>query len=229
MARSVIVCLVLSLAALVAPMRGQSDDDPLEDLLEKLDERAAQIEDLTARFIQEKHSILLRDPLVSKGRVWVLNDIVKWETKEPRYSLLLVGSRTARLYDPELNLLEVYPLSSGLAAIIGTPLPRFRRLKESFSIERAEPGEDSERIVLTLTPLNEELSEHIESITVWINPKIPAATALEMVDPDGERTRITFSKIEVDQGLSEKDLRLKLPDDVLIEYPMGPIPENGGQ
>ncbi|MCH8270951.1 MAG: outer membrane lipoprotein carrier protein LolA [Planctomycetes bacterium] len=153
---------------------------------------------------------------------------MKWETKEPRYSLLLVSSRAAKLYDPESKRLEVYPLSSGLAAIIGTPLPRFLRLKESFSIERAEPGKESEQVVLTLTPLNEELAEHIESITVWIDPKIPAATALEMVDPDGERTRITFSKIELDQGLSEEDFELELPDDVLIEYPMGPIPENGG-
>lgn len=227
MTRLAIALLALSVASLVAPTRGQADDS-LEELLERLDERAAQIKDLTARFIQEKHSILLRDPLVSKGRVWVLDDNVKWETKEPRYSLLLVSSRAAKLYDPESKRLEVYPLSSGLAAIIGTPLPRFLRLKESFSIERAEPGKESEQVVLTLTPLNEELAEHIESITVWIDPKIPAATALEMVDPDGERTRITFSKIELDQGLSEEDFELELPDDVLIEYPMGPIPENGG-
>ncbi len=227
MTRVVAVSLVWLLAVLVAPTRGQTEET-LEDVLKKLDERTAQIEDLTANFTQEKHSILLREPLVSKGRVWVLGDKVKWETREPRPSLMLVSNRSARLYDQESNRVEVYPLSAGLAAIIGTPLPRFSRLKDSFLIERVQPDNESEQIVLKLSPLDEKLAEHITSITVWIDPGIPAATALEMVDAEGDRTKITFSKIKLDQGLDDTDLELDLPEDVTIEYPMGPVPESDG-
>ena len=135
MTRWVAISLVWLLAVLVTPACGQAEES-LDDVLKKLDERTAQIEDLTANFTQEKHSILLREPLVSKGRVWVLGDKVKWETREPRPSVMLVSNRSARLYDQESNRVEVYPLSAGLAAIIGTPLPRFSRLKDSFLIER---------------------------------------------------------------------------------------------
>ena len=227
MTRLVVATLVWLLVAAVAPTRGQTEES-LDDLLEKLDERTAQIEDLTASFTQEKHSILLREPLKSTGRVWVLGDKVKWETKEPRASLMLVSNRSARLYDQESNRVEVYPLSAGLAAIIGTPLPRFSGLKESFLIERVQSDDESEHIVLKLSPLNEELAEHIKSITVWIDPEIPAATSLEMVDAEGDRTTITFSRIKLNQGLEDTEFELELPDDVTIEYPMGPVPESDG-
>ena len=227
MTRLVAAALVWLVAATVAPTRGQTEE-LLDDLLEKLDERTAQIEDLTAHFTREKHSILLRKPLVSKGSVWVLGDKVKWETKEPRASLMLVSNRSARLYDPESNRVEIYPISAGLAAIIGTPLPRFARLKESFLIERVQPDNESEHIVLKLSPLDEELAKHIASITVWIDTKIPAATTLEMVDAEGDRTTITFSRIKLNQDLKDTDFELELPDDAMIEYPMGPIPESDG-
>ena len=208
-------------------------------MLETLDERTARIEDLTARFTQEKHSILLRKPFVSKGRVSVRKGKVKWETNAPRASVLLVSDRSARLYDPQAGRVEVYPLNAGLAAIIGTPMPRFDRLRESFLIERApsergarptERGDTpSEResglIVLKLSPRDEKLAEHIRSIIVWIDPEIPAATALEMTDAEGDRTVITFSRIKLDQGLDDEDFVLDLADDVVVEYPMGPIPE----
>lgn len=227
MKRLIAASLVWILATTVAPIRGQTEV-PIDELLAKLDERTSQIEDLTANFIQHKRSILLREPLVSKGRVWVLGNKVKWETKEPRTSLMLVSNRSAKLYDQESKRVEVYPLSAGLAAIIGTPLPRFSRLKESFLIERVQSDDESEQVVLRLTPLDEELAEHIKSITVWIDPKIPAATALEMVDAEGDRTKITFSRIKLNQGLEDTDFELSLPDDVTIEYPMGPIPESDG-
>lgn len=219
--------LVWFFATAVAPIHGQTED-PLGDLLDKLDERTAQVADLTAMFTQRRHSILLREPLVSKGRVWVLGDTIKWETIEPRASVMLVNNRSARLFDQEANRVEVYPLSAGIAAIIGTPLPRFSRLKESFLIERVQEDVESELIVLKLSPLNEELAEHIKSVTVWIDPTIPATTILEVVDAEGDRTKITFSKIKLNQGLEESDFELELPDDVTIEYPMGPIPKSDG-
>lgn len=227
MKRLIAASLIWIMATTVAPIRGQTEVS-IDDLLARLDERTAQIEDLTANFTQEKHSILLREPLVSKGRVWVLGDKVKWETKEPRTSLMLVSNRSARLYDQESKRVEVYPLSAGLAAIIGTPLPRFSRLKDSFLIERVRSDDDSKQVVLKLSPLDEKLAEHIKSITVWIDPKLPAATALEMVDAEGDRTKITFSRIKLNQGLEDTDFELDLPDDVTIEYPMGPIPESDG-
>jgi outer membrane lipoprotein carrier protein len=203
-------------------------DESLADLLEELDKRTAQIEDLTARFTQEKHSILLREPLVSKGRVSVRKDKVKWETRAPHASVLLVSDRSARLFDPQAGRVEVYPLSAGLAAIIGSPMPRFDRLRESFLIERLPSDSESKEIVLRLSPRDKKLAEHIRSITVRIDPEIPAATALEMVDAEGDRTVITFSRIKLNQALDDEDFDLDLPDDVVIEYPMGPIPEKDG-
>ena len=117
-------------------------------------------------------------------------------------------------------------MSAALAAIIGTPLPRFSRLKESFLIERVQSDDESVQVVLKLTPLDEELAEHIKSITVWIDPKIAAATALEMVDAEGDRTKITFSRIKLTKGLEDTDFELSLHDDVTIEYTMGPITES---
>ncbi|MEX2671487.1 MAG: outer membrane lipoprotein carrier protein LolA [Phycisphaeraceae bacterium] len=191
--------------------------------LSEIDARGAEIETLIADVVQEKHTLLLRRPLRSSGRVWVRGETMRWDTREPRETQMLVTPSEVQLYYPEQALLEIYPVDERLGELTASPLPRLKTMAEHFVITEEpvaelleqeptlEGVEDVAFVALRLTPRDEALAEHMERVEVLLEPGRAVARRLVMVDADGERTVITFNQLRLNEDVEESHFELSVP------------------
>jgi outer membrane lipoprotein-sorting protein len=98
-------------------------------------------------------------------------------------------------------------------------------LREHFAIRRAESNAADvvvqRFLAITMTPLDKGLAQHVSRVNVLIDRASGLAQRIEMLDADNDRTVITFSNVKTNQGLSEADVGLHLPSNVIVTYPLG--------
>ena len=194
--------------------------------LERVDMNLGTVRDLRAEFEQRQQSSLLKRPLVSKGRLWSKDDIVLWETNEPRKIKMLVTKEEVQIFYPDDKLVEVYGLDNRFREAAGGPLPRLAQLKERFELSQMEPKDFGEPpaskdlIALRLTPKSAELKKYISSVRVLIDERIPCANRIIISDPDGDQTEIQFLNVRINTGVKEAEVSLHLPDGVKVSRPI---------
>lgn len=202
-------------------------DNSLAARLEAVDRRSVAIEDLTATFVQEKRSPLLRDPLVTSGEVRAVQSAMLWSSRGATPTIISIDSTLLRIYYVDQKVVEEYPVEGNLAAMAASPLPRLAALRESFSIEiddgrgLTDAAVPRESIALRLTPNTDEMAENVDSVRVLLDADRGVVLVFEVTDPDGEVTIMRFADIKTNVGLSAGDLTLKVPADVKIVRPLG--------
>ncbi len=205
-------------AAGEAPDRPPGVEKDLWRRLKRVDRRAAAIETLVAKFRQKKHTPLLEEPVVSRGRVRMKGDRLRWDTHTPRPTRMLLADGELRIYYPKQSLLEIYPADRRFSGVLATPVPRLHRLLETFRME-AERVEDAAAIRLRLTPRKEKVRKHVESVTLRLDPRRACVTRVRMRTPDGERTVIDLRKIRVGADIDDDALGLDVPEDTRVTRP----------
>ncbi len=197
-------------------------DATLDGELKDIDQRAAAITDLTATFEQSKRSILLKEPMVSRGSVKVKGARVLWTTTSPRPTTMLIDQDQLKIHYPQQRVLEVYELDDTLRRVVSSPLPRLDAVKEQFEIVRSNtpPADPSREISIDLTPKSEDLRSRVSAIRVTIDRSTGLASRMEMSDADGERTIITFSEVRTGTGLQDRDFVLEPAEGTRVPRPL---------
>ncbi|MFQ5494453.1 MAG: outer membrane lipoprotein carrier protein LolA [Phycisphaerae bacterium] len=196
--------------------------------LDRVDQRAGAIRDLTADFVEKKSTSLLKEPLVSRGRVLVKGSQTRWETKSPHVSILSTDESRIAIYFPSRSTVEVYPVDRRLRSLIVSPLPQLARLRRHFKLqplpEPAGRTSDSPEgtLGLRLMPKDESLKEIIEEVQVRIDESLGLAVRVVLIDPDHDHTVIAFSNIRTNVGLTDRDVELNAPPDATVVHPLGP-------
>ena len=111
-------------------------DPALWERLRQIDARTAEHKDLLADFEQRRFTALLRKPVVSRGRVRVLGQRMRWDTAAPAPTVMAVDEREVRMYYPQQKTLEVYAIDQRLAALAASPLPRLDVLRGYFTFQQ---------------------------------------------------------------------------------------------
>jgi outer membrane lipoprotein-sorting protein len=194
----------------------------------EIDAKAGTISDLTADFQQQKFTAMLKKPLVSSGRVLVRGSAMLWETSKPQATSLAITADEVRIYYPAEKTIEVYKIEQKLGQLAASPLPRLETLLKHFTFEPlplAEMGETNaaDFLAMKLTPSQPELREHVEEVRVLLDARSALMAKLEMRDPDGDRTVITFASTKPNTGLRDEDLAIHAPADVKITRPLAAL------
>ena len=207
---------------LLATTYAIGDDKQLDEKLRRLDERSKRIEDLTADFVEKKFTALLKEPLISKGRVMVMGSRTRWDTTEPHATILFTDDRQVAFYFPSRKTAEVYPIDRRLRPLIVSPVPRLATLRLHFHIEATTDATSAEFLFLGLTPTNDALKEFINEVRVQVDSSAGVVRRFEMIDPDGDRTVIEFANIRTNVGLTDKDIAWNFPTHTRIVRPLDP-------
>jgi outer membrane lipoprotein-sorting protein len=231
--RLTILLLATATCSLAQPTTDASLDIPpagidaqLWSRMLEINDRSMAIEDLTAAFRQEKHTSLLKRPLVSTGTVRVRGELMRWEIASPEPMVMLITDHDVRLYYPQQKVMEIFEIDQQLASLASSPLPRLGVLRKHFSFAAIDPGEmdpsgeADDLLALELTPLEESLKQHITRVRVLLAAAAGYILRVEMVDADEDRTVIIFSDVKTNTGLEPEALDLKLPRDVTITRPL---------
>lgn len=190
----------------------------------EIDARAARIQTLAADFEQRKYTALLRKPLISAGTVRVKGSAMRWDTRTPEKNVLLVTDKQVEIYYPAQATVEVYPLDQRFADLAASPLPRLAALKQRFAFVQINPAEldknaDPQKyFALELTPLQDELRQHVRRVRVLLDIAGGYIVLAELTDADGDRTLIRFFNLKLNVEVG--DLELKTPPGTKFERPL---------
>ena len=141
--RKVILFTLLGLACAVqaAPM----SQNEIEQLVQKLQALHQAEPSIEANFREERHTALLKDPLVSQGKVWfTLPDKVRREVSGSRPSTTIIDGNKMSIYYPSFQQLEVYDLAKkpmlrdSLQAIAAGR--NFQKVTSYYNIEGSKEG-----------------------------------------------------------------------------------------
>ena len=222
-----VLCLASALAngADETPRKEAPDDPTLARELESVDARAGRIRDFSARFRQEKFTALLKKPLVSSGTVRVSGSTIRWDTREPEPAVLFSDGKDVRMYYPDQQLVEIYPIDRRMGDLAASPLPKLATLREHFTLTRGKPewfkgAKGRKSLALQLVPVEDVIREHVEEVRVLIDIEAAHILELEVIDADGDRTHITFDDVRLDTGIKPADLALAIPEGTTVSRPL---------
>lgn len=213
-----------------APATQPAIDPALWARMTAIDARAAHLTTLSADFVQQKYTALLRKPLMSRGQLRVAGSTMRWDTQQPQPSVLLITEKQVRVYYPAQKTIEEYSIDQRMAELAASPLPRLAVLKQRFSfqemaVKTLDPAADPAKfLALALDPIGDDLRLHIRQVRVLLDVSAGYVVRAELIDPDGDRTFIAFSNIV--SGAAPGDLDLNVPPGVRIVHPLEGL---GGQ
>jgi outer membrane lipoprotein-sorting protein len=202
----------------------QPADPALWAKLTEIDARAAKVKSLSANFDQQKFTALLRKPLESSGTVRINGSVMRWDTKQPEPSVLLIDGKEAKVYYPNQKTLEIYPMDKRLADLAASPLPRLDVLKARFAFRQIDNSELDKSapagrfIALELTPTDPALAEHVQRVRVLLDVAGAYIIKAEMTDSDGDRTALSFRDVQLNAAVG--DLALAVPPGTAVTRPL---------
>jgi outer membrane lipoprotein carrier protein len=219
----VIPALALALIA-AAATAGSSDPKPaisdpeLRAAIERFDAAQSSIERISAHFEEVKIIGLLKEPIVQGGEFYHTKpDKFLWEYTAPEHKLLMLNGKNIVAYYPRQKkaeeiqtrfskrIVKYMGLGSGLKDLLD-------EYEVTLSRENLIAGTD----LIELKPKTRTVSKRLSLIRLWIDHKLNQPRQIEYVESDGDRTRISFDRIQINPEIALNKYDIKLPDDVTV-------------
>jgi outer membrane lipoprotein-sorting protein len=158
-----------------------------------------------AEFLQERHLQILKEPLVSEGRFFYLaSGSLRWEYLSPLRSVMLQKGESVRLYHFSEGAWK-QDMAQGVEArrmVLAEMSQWFQgRFEESRVFSHAYSPGPPGRILLTP---GEGVNKFILGIEIVLADRPGVIDRVEITEPGGSSTRITFRNVGVNASLDSK-------------------------
>jgi outer membrane lipoprotein carrier protein len=185
----------------------------VDEVVQRIRESREKTKDFSADLLQEKKISLLKEKVISKGRIrFKKPDKISIEFFHPETSQMVYDGKTFLLYFKEEKMAERYQVQ-------GNPVVEKYLLfsKDPFQEKLAQWRivEDRET-VLALEILPKVKDALFVKTRMWISKKDWIITGMEMVEKNGDTTTLRYSNMRVNMGLADSDFEIRLPKDVKV-------------
>ncbi len=196
----------------------------VKEVAERVQATYARTRDLTARFTQEATSAALGRTQRAEGTVALKKPgRMRWDYAgkggEPG-QVVASNGQTLWIYNPADRTVIKEEIGTALARTPLAFLMGLGELTRDFEVARAEPGVDLGRpgdVVVALTP--REPVAALQELLLAVDPERALVTAALVVDPFGNRTRITFEDIRTNVGLPDSRFAFTVPPGAKVVQP----------
>jgi len=165
--------------------------------VERLAEGMRGVERLHADFVQEQHTLLLEEPLVTQGRLHLRKapGCVVLDVAEPRPSVVRSDERSHQVYHPDRKRAERYLFESNEVAksLLAVMTADLAAIEEAFRITGHEAGEEGRALVLR--PREAQHRRRVDSLRLESGPEGRVLRSVSFVNGEGERTVLRLSKL----------------------------------
>lgn len=213
------------LAALSLPLMA----DPLSDVFARMDKAAAGFKAMSADVRQNVHTELVHDDSVSNGNVKLKrpksgDTRILMELTSPDRKVVSVESDQVKIYLPKAKTVQVYDLRSRHTAVQQGLLLGFGAtsadIKASYDVSWIGPDTLNGQPVshIKLVPRSKEVLQNMKQADLWISNSggYPLQQRI-LTSASGDYLELTYSNIQINPSLSDKDLRLDAPKGVQIQ------------
>jgi outer membrane lipoprotein carrier protein len=190
----------------------------LEQLAAKTQEIYEKTTDLKSRFIQEVTIKSMKKTEREEGTVWIKNpNMMLWDYTKPKEKKLVINARTAWLYVAEDRMVYVQNADDVYRSRMAVKfLSGVGKLSEDFQLRFAKesPLDEDGNYLLTLTA--KEKGTGIDRLHLTIDAKTFQIIQCRFNDDYGNTTRLRFSDIRTNTGVSDKFFTFKPPAGVEV-------------
>jgi len=202
----------------------------LDEALARMDKSAAGFRGLTANVKMTSYTAIVKESSDESGKITLFRPkprdmrmLVEFMQPSPR--AVAFQKSKIQLYYPKLQTVREYDLGKQSSLLdqflllgFGTP---GNELKKAYNIkftgEETINGVKADR--LELTPLSEEALKHVRRIELWVSQADGIVLQQKVHQPSKDYMLITYSDIQLNPGLTEDSVKLKLPKGVKKETP----------
>ena len=203
---------LISLLLMPLPIKGATPMGA-DEVVKRLKEVQEKTKDFSADLHQEKKLSLMKEKIVSRGRIrFKKPDKVSIEFFHPESSQMVFDGKTVLLYYKEEKLAERYSLRSNPMAeryLLFSKDPFQEKLAEWRILEDRESFLVMEIIPKVKDPL-------FVKTRLRVSKKDWLVIGMEMIEKNGDTTSIRYSNMKVNIGLTDSDFEIHLPKDVKI-------------
>jgi outer membrane lipoprotein carrier protein len=210
-----VVALVLMAWTAAASAAGE---DPVKDIVNKIEVRYRKTQDVTADFTQTTMVKGFSTAMKSSGRVYIKRPgKLRWDYLEPGLEQIFVDNDRVQFYVPEHKQV----LTGQLSKMADTQAPLqvlqgIGRLDRHYLVAPASNGKKGKGglPLLVLTPL--EGGPDRAKVIVEVDPESYFLHRVELQDINGSVSNFTFSQIRANTGLKDELFVLHPPPDVEV-------------
>ena len=204
-------------------------EDPLTQVLDKLDRSAASFKGMSADLTQTAHTAVINEDQIESGTIRMKRNrpgetrmLVTFTRPDPK-TVQLQG-RTLDIYLPNAHSVQEYSLGSNSSLIEQFLLLGFGTTRKELEAanEISYLGSDTVRghaaAHLQLTPKSKEVLSHIEKIELWLSPETGYPLQHKIFQPGGDYQLFAFENLTMNPAnLSDASLRIKVPSNAKVE------------
>ena len=193
----------------------------VDDVVSRVDDRYAKIQDLRGEFTQETIIEGFETGFKSTGRFYLKKPgLLRWDYLEPSKEHIYVDGDEVMMYVPEHQqvvkgtLTQISASKGPLALLLGVG-----KLSKQFTVlESPAASSDSPKIPdLTLIPRPDgDTTPTIKKILLQLFTDSYLIKTITIFETSGNISRVHFDHIQVNQGLATNLLKFTLPPDVVV-------------
>jgi outer membrane lipoprotein carrier protein len=190
----------------------------LEQLTAKTQEVYEKTTDLKAQFIQEVTIKSMKKTEREEGTVWIKNPkMMLWDYAKPKEKKLVINARTAWLYVAEDRMVYVQNADDVYRSRMAVKfLSGIGKLSEDFQLRFAKDNPLDEEGNYLLTLKAKEKGTGIDRLHLTVDGKTFQILQCRFNDTYGNTTRLRFSDIRTNTGVSDKFFTFKPPAGVEV-------------
>lgn len=177
--------------------------DEIDEFIEEIQTSSSKIHSFSSNFIQEKHLALFAEPVLFHGNLFVAKPSrLRWEFTSPMKSVLILNDSVGMRCDEKAQEsrfdLTTDPLMRSVAEQLWLWLGGdYKKLKTQFSLEKVG------KHTLRVSPLKKSVSDYVESVKIQFDPIAHHPQVVEITEPGGDLTRISFTSYTAHQKVSD--------------------------
>ena len=178
------------------PLAAQRQAGNPEVMIEEICEAASEIHSLQCKFRQTKNLSLLATEMVSTGRMYYKEGMLRWEYLSPyRYIFIINGERVLLDSPSGSNVIDTKTnkMFGSIANIMMSSLTGNIIDTEEFDTLMLE---EKEGWIAELTPVKKEMQQFFTKVRLHINPVEKSVEKVELLEEGGDTTLIEMTEIE---------------------------------
>jgi len=206
------LCIISAiLIALLIPRQSLSQNKPMnamsvETLKLQVTALSRNSQTISSDFVQEKMMTMITEKIITRGKFFFKKEkMLRWEYTEPFSYLIIINNDQISVKDE--NKVNHFNVQSNkiyleinkiiLGSIQGTLLNDEKNFKSIFM-------ENESSFIVLLKPLAPKLKESLTDVVIHFDRRDFTVSQIEMLEPGGDRTRITFSGKKFNQPMADE-------------------------
>ncbi len=199
--KHILLSLVCCLLSVALNAQGLSE----QKIIEKMASAAATIKTVQCNFTQTKHMKLLKEEMVSKGKMSCQQpDKLRWEYTYPVSNTLILNGTKAKTFSNSPDGEKSTPLKGGVAGsmarmIMNSVAGKYLSDSKAFQVSAKEMPTE---YVATLLPLRKDMKRMFTKLVLHFDLNQSTVTQVEMYEKSGDRTVIELHDISINKPIN---------------------------